>query len=179
MMIVVIIVLLIIVLLSDVLLCDFVFCWVFLVYLMGVVVFVVQIEDCVVGMVVNFFILILLEFVFVVISVVWMLKIWLVLWVVFELGMSVFVVYYEFFSCLFLVCEGDWFGGYEWQCIEGGVVLIVDVVLWFICCLYSIFDGGDYEVVLYEIVDVMLFDDVELFVFYQSCYCFIVVFESV
>ncbi|MFB7122933.1 flavin reductase family protein [Kitasatospora sp. NPDC056273] len=63
---------------------------------------------------------------------------------------------------------GDRFDGTGWQATPGGAVLIHDAALWLTARMHAVYDGGDHEIVLLELLTVELFPGVEPLVFHTS-----------
>ncbi|MFD0410021.1 flavin reductase family protein [Kitasatospora sp. NPDC127116] len=64
--------------------------------------------------------------------------------------------------------EGDRFDGTGWQATPEGAVLIHDAALWLTARVSAVYDGGDHEIVLMELLTVELFPGVEPLVFHTS-----------
>ncbi|MFE7531648.1 flavin reductase family protein [Kitasatospora sp. NPDC057542] len=64
--------------------------------------------------------------------------------------------------------EGDRFDGTGWQATPDGAVLIHDAALWQTARVNAVYDGGDHEIVLMELLTVELFPGVEPLVFHTS-----------
>jgi flavin reductase (DIM6/NTAB) family NADH-FMN oxidoreductase RutF len=62
----------------------------------------------------------------------------------------------------------DRFADAAWQATEGGAVLIDNAALWLECRIHSVFDGGDHEIILLEVLGSEFFPEVEPLVFHQS-----------
>ncbi|MFB6892710.1 flavin reductase family protein [Kitasatospora sp. NPDC056327] len=63
---------------------------------------------------------------------------------------------------------GDRFDGTAWQATPEGAVLIHDAALWLTARVNAVYDGGDHEIVLMELLTVELFPGVEPLVFHTS-----------
>ncbi|MFJ6620716.1 flavin reductase family protein [Kitasatospora sp. NPDC091335] len=64
--------------------------------------------------------------------------------------------------------EGDRFDGTGWRTTPDGAVLIHDAALWLTARVYAVYDGGDHEIVLMELLTAELFPGVEPLVFHTS-----------
>lgn len=64
--------------------------------------------------------------------------------------------------------NGDRFAEAGWHATSDGAVLIRDAALWLECDVRSVFDGGDHEIVVMEVLHVNEFPDVDPLVFHQS-----------
>ncbi|MER7701511.1 flavin reductase family protein [Kitasatospora sp. NPDC097605] len=64
--------------------------------------------------------------------------------------------------------EGRRFDGVGWTATPEGAVLIEDAALWLTAGVGAVYDGGDHEIVLLELLSVRLFAGVEPLVFHTS-----------
>ncbi|MFD5083604.1 flavin reductase family protein [Kitasatospora sp. NPDC058406] len=63
---------------------------------------------------------------------------------------------------------GDRFEGTAWRATPDGAVLIHDTALWLTARVSAVYDGGDHEIVLMELLTAELFPGVEPLVFHTS-----------
>ncbi|MBO1418956.1 flavin reductase family protein [Streptomyces sp. FH025] len=63
---------------------------------------------------------------------------------------------------------GDRFDGTGWRPTPDGAVLIHDAALWLTARVNAVYDGGDHEIVLMELLTAELFPGVEPLVFHTS-----------
>ncbi|MGW4380787.1 flavin reductase family protein [Kitasatospora sp. NPDC004531] len=63
---------------------------------------------------------------------------------------------------------GDRFEGTDWQATADGAVLIEGAALWLTARVGAVYDGGDHEIVLMELITAELFAGVEPLVFHTS-----------
>lgn len=136
-------------------------------YPTGVIAVCAQIGDDPVGMAVNSFTSISLEPPLVAISVARTSTTWPLL-AGRRLGLSVLSVDQEALCRRLSSRTGDRFEGAEWQARDGGAVLIAGAALWLECETRSVFDGGDHEIVVMEVLAAQSFSDVDPLVFHQS-----------
>ncbi|XBH21021.1 flavin reductase family protein [Jonesiaceae bacterium BS-20] len=64
--------------------------------------------------------------------------------------------------------QGDRFAGIDWSVTPQQAVFIDDAALWLECTVRAVFEGGDHEVVLFEVHDAQAFPEVKPLVFHQS-----------
>ncbi|WP_445397724.1 flavin reductase family protein [Streptomyces sp. LE64] len=64
--------------------------------------------------------------------------------------------------------DGDRFEGVAWRATPEGAVLIEDAALWLTARVSAVYDGGDHEIVLLELLTAELFSGVEPLVFHTS-----------
>lgn len=64
--------------------------------------------------------------------------------------------------------QGDRFENVEWTSADDQAVFINDAALWLDCTVRSVHEGGDHEVVLFEVHDAKAFPEVQPLVFHQS-----------
>ncbi|AZK97165.1 oxidoreductase [Streptomyces sp. SID5473] len=64
--------------------------------------------------------------------------------------------------------NGNRFDGVSWQSTPDGAVLIGDAALWLTARVNAVYDGGDHEIVLMELLTAELFSGVEPLVFHTS-----------
>lgn len=85
-----------------------------------------------------------------------------------RLGMSVLAADQEAICRRLSSREGDRFEGATWQASADGAVFIAGAALWLECEARSVFDGGDHEIAVMEVLDVKAFPGVDPLVFHQS-----------
>ncbi|MFC7359282.1 flavin reductase family protein [Nocardioides astragali] len=136
-------------------------------YPTGVIAVCARIGDDPVGMAVNSFTSISLEPPLVAISVARTSTTWPLLSGR-RLGISVLSVDQEALCRQLSSRVADRFAGAEWQARDGGSVLISGAALWLECEARSVFDGGDHEIVVMEVLGAQSFPDVDPLVFHQS-----------
>ncbi|MGV9314343.1 flavin reductase family protein [Streptomyces sp. NPDC003691] len=64
--------------------------------------------------------------------------------------------------------DGKRFDGVGWRATPEGAVLIDDAALWLTARVNAVYDGGDHEIVLMELLTAELFSGVEPLVFHTS-----------
>ncbi|WP_166870826.1 flavin reductase family protein [Salinibacterium sp. ZJ450] len=64
--------------------------------------------------------------------------------------------------------KDDRFGDAPRHVTDAGAVFLEGAALWLECTVRSVFEGGDHEVILLEVVSSELYPDVEPLVFHQS-----------
>ncbi|GAA2451257.1 flavin reductase family protein [Agromyces soli] len=63
---------------------------------------------------------------------------------------------------------GDRFADADWRTGENGSVLVEGAALWLECGIHAVYDGGDHEIVLLEVLGSEMFPEVAPLVFHQS-----------
>lgn len=134
----------------------------------GVVGIGALIEDQPVGMAVNSFTSISLDPPLVAVSVARTSSTWPVLATAPQLGLSILGTDHQALCRQLSSRRPDRFTGADWHATEGGAVLIAKAALWLECSVHGVFDGGDHEIVLLQVLKSDFFPEVEPLVFHLS-----------
>ncbi len=87
-----------------------------------------------------------------------------------NIGLSVLGAGQEGLSRKLSARTGDRFEGVEWKSTQGGALFIEGATLWLDCRVNDRLQGGDHEIILFEVLESHLFPQVAPLVFHQSKY---------